>query len=173
MAGPGRSNAFVFCGIAFADWQGFLPVFPVPVVKLNGDGGADGHSLTDARKDVGGVALDLHAPAAAVALLATPKFAVEEGLVNLQSGGHAGKESDQGFAVGLSRCEVAQHKFSIVPDARLDSTRRTRFGTLENDVLPHFDNPNGGPSGYNELTIFQSGVESIRIAPHRNFLWHK
>ena len=67
---------------------------------------------------MGGVALDLHAAAAAVALLATPEFAVEESLIDFQSGGQAGKEGDQSFAVGFSRSEVVEHKRSIVPDAR-------------------------------------------------------
>src|SRR5450432_2458424 len=74
--------------------------------------------MAHAGEDVGGVALDLHASAAAVALLAAPEFAVEEGLVDFQSGGHAGKEGDEGLAVGFSGCEVAQHERSIVPDAR-------------------------------------------------------
>src|SRR5450755_355132 len=74
--------------------------------------------MAHAGEDVGGVALDLHASAAAVALLTAPEFAVEEGLVDFQSGGHAGKEGDEGLAVGFSRCEVAQHERSIVPDAR-------------------------------------------------------
>ena len=69
---------------------------------------------------MGGVALDLHAPAAAVALLAAPEFAVEEGLIDLQSSGQAGQEGDQSFAVRLSCCEVAQHKFSIVQDGKQD-----------------------------------------------------
>ena len=117
VAGAGRGDAFVFGGIAVADGQGFLPVFPVAIFELDGDGRADGHALAHAGKNVGGIALDLHAAAAAVALLATPEFAVEEGLVDFQSGGHAGKESDQSFAVRFSRSEVAQHKRSIVPDA--------------------------------------------------------
>ena len=111
----------MFGGIAFADGQGFLPVFPVAIFELDGDGGADGHALAHAGKNVGGVALDLHAAAAAIALLATPEFAVEEGLVDFQSGGQAGKEGDQSFAVGLSGSEIAQHKRSIVPDAEAGS----------------------------------------------------
>jgi hypothetical protein len=69
---------------------------------------------------VSGVALDLHAAATAVSLLATPEFTVEEGLIDFQSSGHAGKEGDQSFAVGFSRSEVAEHKRSIVPDTSWD-----------------------------------------------------
>lgn len=63
------------------------------------------------------VALDFHTAAAAVSLLAPPEFAIEEILIDFQSGGHAGKKSDQGFAVRFSRREISQHKFLIVPDA--------------------------------------------------------
>src|SRR5258708_38477027 len=35
---PRRSHTFVFGRIAFANRQGFLPVFPVFVFELNGDG---------------------------------------------------------------------------------------------------------------------------------------
>ena len=80
-----------------------------------------------------GVALDLHASAATVALLTSPEFAVEEGLVDLQSGGDAGKESDQGFAVGFSGSEVAQHKRTIVNDEgqdRVEGRGRARGAAL-------------------------------------------
>src|SRR5215469_552075 len=68
-------------------------------------------------QDVGGVALDLHAPAASVALLAAPEFAVEQCLIHLQTGRNAGNKGDQSLAVGFSCGEVAQHKLLIVPDA--------------------------------------------------------
>ena len=121
VAGARRGDALVLGGIAFAYGQGFLPVFPVAIFELHGDGRADGHSLAHAGKNVGGVALDLHAAAAAVALLAAPEFAVEEGLIDFQSGGQAGKESDQGFAVRFSGSEIAQHKRSIVTDCEAGS----------------------------------------------------
>ena len=73
--------------------------------------------MTHARENVSGVALNLHAPAAAIALLPPPKFAVEESLVYLQPGGHAREESDQSFAVRFSGSKVTQHKCSILPDA--------------------------------------------------------
>jgi hypothetical protein len=103
---------------------------------------------------MGSIALNFHASAAPVSLLATPEFAVEEGLVDLQSGGHAGKEGDQSFAMGLSRSKVAQHKFSIVPDAREDSGPGTGFCTLNNDEELRFYKPNTGTSGYNESSRF-------------------
>src|SRR5215471_429560 len=72
--------------------------------------------MTHAGENVRGVALDLHAPAAAVALLPAPELMIDKGLVNLQAGGHAGKKGEEGLAMRLSRCEIAQHKFSIVPE---------------------------------------------------------
>jgi hypothetical protein len=63
------------------------------------------------------IALNLHAPAPAIALLAPPKFAVDKRLLHLHSGGQAGQEGDQRFAMRFSRCKVAQHKLLIVPDA--------------------------------------------------------
>ncbi len=117
VAGAGRGDAFVFGGVALRDGKRFLPVFPVAIFELNGDGRADGLALADAGENVGGVALDFHAAAAAVALLAAPEFAVEKGLIDFQSGGHTGQKGDQGFAVRFSGGEIAQHKRSIVPDA--------------------------------------------------------
>src|SRR5579863_10367946 len=76
--------------------------------------------MTHTGKNVGGVAFDFHAATAAVALLPAPEVAVEESLVDFQSGGHAGKEGDERLAVGLPGSEVAQHKRSIVPDAGWD-----------------------------------------------------
>ena len=38
VAGAGRGNTLVLCGIALADGQGFLPVLPVAIFKLDGDG---------------------------------------------------------------------------------------------------------------------------------------
>ena len=86
-------------GIAVADGKRFLPVFPIAIFQLHGDRRTDGDAVADAGKNVGGVALDLHASAATVALLAAPEFAIEKRRVDFQSGRHAGKKSDQGFAV--------------------------------------------------------------------------
>ena len=50
-------------------------------------------------ENVGGVALDFHAASAAVALLAAPEFAVDEGLVYFQTCGQAGEKGDESFAM--------------------------------------------------------------------------
>jgi hypothetical protein len=70
------------------------------------------------------ITLNLHAATAAVALLAPPEFVVDERLIDFHSSGHARKHGDQSFAMGLSRCEIAQHKRSIVPDEQQDSGRK-------------------------------------------------
>ena len=175
VAGAGRGDAFVFRGIALADGQGFLPVFPVAVFELDGDGRADGHSLAHAGKNVGGVALDLHAAAAAVALLAAPEFAVDESLVDFQSGGHAGKKGDQSFAVGLSRGEVAQHKFSIVPDASGIgiagcSNRRDALRTPKETMKIDFNEPKCGSETVTmNQRLFYLGSSRIRPRHIANF----
>jgi hypothetical protein len=55
--------------------------------------------MTYAREDVSRVALNLHASAAAIALLPAPELTVEEGLVHFEPRGHPREESDQSFAV--------------------------------------------------------------------------
>ena len=67
-------------GITVTDGERFLPIFPVAISDLQRDRGADGDAMTDAGEDVGGVGFDFHAAAAAVSLLASPEFAVEERL---------------------------------------------------------------------------------------------
>jgi len=58
---------------------------------------------------VGLVALDPHAAAAAVALLPTPEFPVDEGQVDGQASREAGQVGDQGFSVRLTCCGKSQH----------------------------------------------------------------
>lgn len=63
------------------------------------------------------IPLNLHSSAASVTLLPPPKFTVQEALLHFNPRGQARKESDQSFAVRFPRCEIAQHKCSILPDA--------------------------------------------------------
>src|SRR5882762_4741843 len=51
VSGARRSDTFVLGRIAFGHGQGFLPVFPVSVFELNGDGRTDGATLTYAGKN--------------------------------------------------------------------------------------------------------------------------
>jgi hypothetical protein len=107
--------------VTFANGQGFLPVFPIPVFKLHGNWRAYGHAVADAGEDVSGILFDLHPAATAIALLPAPEFAVEKTLVHSQPSGQARQKRDQSFAVGFSGSEVTQHKCSILPDAAASS----------------------------------------------------
>ena len=82
VAGPRRGHGLVLCGIAGSDGQDLGPVLPVAVFDFDGNRRADGLAVAHAGEDVGGIGLDAHAAAAAVALLATPKLAVDEFLVD-------------------------------------------------------------------------------------------
>src|SRR5260370_28314414 len=92
-----------------------------------------------------GVSLDLHAAAATIALLAAPEFAVEERLIDFQSGGQAGKEGDQSLAVRFSGSEITQHKRSIVPDgwgpdgAGTSGTRSSPVAQSGHSIRTDFD----------------------------------
>ena len=86
VSGTRRGDALVEGRISLGDRERFLPVFPVTIFELDGDGRADGDAVANAGEDVGRVALDLHAPAAAIALLAAPEFAVQKSLVYFESG---------------------------------------------------------------------------------------
>ena len=99
VAGARAGDGLVLVGVARFDGEDLFPVLPVVVGEGHGDGRADGFAVTDAAEDVGGVALDAHAAAAAVALLAPPELAVEELLIDGDAGGQAADESDEGFAV--------------------------------------------------------------------------
>ena len=57
-----------------------------------------------------GIALDAHASAAAVTLLAPPEFAVDELLIDLHSGGDAGEDRNQRLSMRFSCRAEAKHK---------------------------------------------------------------
>ena len=57
--------------------------------------------MMDAGEKVGLIRFDLHSPAAPIALLTPPEFAIYKTLIDLQTCRHAGQESDQGFSVRL------------------------------------------------------------------------
>src|SRR4029077_17537808 len=91
VARAGRGDRLMFGRIAFAGGERFLPVLPVTILELDRDRRADGDAVAHTREDMGGVGFDLHAAAASVALLAAPEFAIEERLIDLQSGGNSGQ----------------------------------------------------------------------------------
>ena len=58
--------------------------------------------VAHAAHDMGVVALDLHAAAAAIALLAPPQLAVDELLIDRKPSRHAGEQRDQRLSVRLT-----------------------------------------------------------------------
>src|SRR5580704_11737761 len=156
MTRAGRSYPLVPGRVALAYGQGLLPVLPVSVFKLDRDGRANCHAVSDAGEDVSRITLNLHAAAAAIALLPPPEFTVEICLVDFQPCGQAREESDQSFAVGFSGGEVAQHKCSILPDAASLWSSRTEkeahfpHGVARKGTPPaDFHRRSGGNGCYN------------------------
>src|SRR4029077_14262684 len=114
-------------------WKRFLPVLPILVFQQNGNWRTDRHTVSNARENAGSVTLDLHAAAAHVALLATPKITVEKRLVDFQSSRHAGEKGHQSFPVRSSGREIAQHEIWIVSDG--DCKSRTAVGRHDELIL--------------------------------------
>ena len=85
-----------------------LPVGVVAVGDLERDGPAERAAVADAGGDLGGVALDLHPPAAAVAELAARHVAVDRLAVELEPGGQALDDAGEAGAVALPGGDEAQ-----------------------------------------------------------------
>ena len=85
-----------------------LPVRVVAVGDLERDRAAERAAVADAGGDLGGVALDLHAPAAAVAELAARHVAVDRLAVELEPRGQALDDAGEAGAVGLPGGDEAQ-----------------------------------------------------------------
>ena len=71
----------------------------VAVLDHHRDGRADRPAVTDARENFHLIALDLHAPTAAIALLPTPEFVVDGGLVDGHPRGQALGYDDEGLTM--------------------------------------------------------------------------
>src|SRR5271168_4345542 len=112
MAGTRRGYDLVLAGVAGFYGEFFFPVFPVVVGDLDGDGRADGFAVAYSTENMDFVGFDLHAAAAAVALLAAPEFTIDEVEVDCEAGGQAGNERDESFAVRLSGGFETDHNSS-------------------------------------------------------------
>ena len=86
-----------------------LPVLPVAILEHDRDRGADRLTMTHTGENVSGIALDLHAAAPAIPLLAAPELAIHKFLIYGQASGQPREKRDQRLAMGLSGSEVAQH----------------------------------------------------------------
>ena len=101
MAGPGQVDLLH----ALAHRPGahaLLPVGVVAVGDLQRDRTAQRAAVADAPGDLGGVALDLHAPAPAMAELAARHVAVQILRAHLQTSRQALDDAGQARAVGLT-----------------------------------------------------------------------
>src|ERR1700732_4999642 len=107
----------MLAGVAGFDGELFLPVFPVVVGDLDGDGGADGLAVSHAGENVDLIGFDLHAATAAVSLLAAQEFASDEVEVDGEASGEAGDERDECFAVRLAGGFETDHDYLIVTKA--------------------------------------------------------
>src|SRR5712671_3691304 len=109
MAGTRRSHALVLFRITSLNRQRLLPVFPVFIFQQDRNRRANGLAVTHAGDNVDAVSLNLHASAAAKALLPAPEFTIEECLVDVQASRYAGKKSHQALSVRFSGSKVTQH----------------------------------------------------------------
>jgi hypothetical protein len=76
-----------------------LPVFVVAIANQQSDGRAERFAVTHAGEDFGFIGFNLHAAAAAVALLPAPHLVIDEGRIDSESGRQALNYGDETFAV--------------------------------------------------------------------------
>ncbi len=111
MAGAWTNDRLVFGGVGVFrfDGQDGLPVFPIFIFDDERDGRADGLGMTDAGNNARLICFDFHAPAAAKALLATPKLAIDV----IDRHGDAGRQTGEGgyeaLAMGFSSGFKTKH----------------------------------------------------------------
>ncbi len=75
-------HGFVLSWIASFNGEDFFPVLPVIIGDGHRDRRANGFAVAHTTKDVSCIALDAHTPAAAIAFLTAPKFAIQKGLID-------------------------------------------------------------------------------------------
>ena len=101
---PRRSHRLVLGWIPRLHRKLLLPVLPVAIHDLDRDRRANRLPVAHAAENVRLVGLDLHAAAAAVALLAPPQFAVHEIEIDRHAGGQSGDQRNQCFPMRLPGC---------------------------------------------------------------------
>src|SRR5262245_10790812 len=130
--------AFFLTPVNILDRQRFGPVLPVLVPDEDRDRRSDGFRMPDPRDDFDAVRLNLHPPAASIALLPAPKLAVD----GLQIDGDARRESGQGrnqaFAVRLSGGLKSKHFAEFL------SYQTALWGQARNNPLRACVSPKGG-----------------------------
>ena len=104
MPGPGTGHraALVLASLDVLHRQRFGPVAPVRIANQNRHRGADRLRVAYTGDNLGAIRLDLHPSAAAEALLAPPKLAVNGFQRYRYSRGKSSEGRHQALAVGLS-----------------------------------------------------------------------
>ena len=125
-AWPGRASVMglgrLAAGMGSTDIRSG-PALPVEVGDVKASGRAERPPEAQARAPRHAVALDLHAPAAAVAVLATGQVAVDLAGGDAQPGRQAVEDAAHARAVGLARGEQPEPVHRAAP-ARLDGRCR-------------------------------------------------
>jgi hypothetical protein len=106
-----RDRAAPLAWIALAEpgVHDLLPVRPVPVANEHGDRRSERLTRADAGEQLDGIVLDLHAPAAAVPLLAAGQVRVDISGNERHAGGHPLEDADERRPVGLAGGGEAEH----------------------------------------------------------------
>ena len=125
MAGP-REVDLAHLGLDRPRVHPLLPVGVVAVDDLQRDRPAHRAAVADARADLGGVLLDLHPPAAAVAELAPRHVGVEDVAVELEAGGQPLDDRRQSGTVRLAGRGEAQRAHAVTRPGRAGRRRRGR-----------------------------------------------
>jgi hypothetical protein len=110
----------VFRAVHIFHGQRFRPVLPVPIANDDGDRRSDGMRMPHTGHNLGAILFDLHAPAAAIALLAAPKFVIYGVERDRHSGGKSCEGGYQALAVRLPGGFKSQHlpRSFMVTEAR-------------------------------------------------------
>ena len=84
--------------------------------------------MANARQYLDRVGLDLHPPAASVALLTPPKLVVDGGDIDGQTGGNAFDNGDEGLAVRFACCcELKEHKMDFTAKSQRRRSENQRI----------------------------------------------
>src|SRR5262249_12485386 len=102
--------ALVLAAVDIFDRQCLGPILPIAVADNDGDRRTDRLRVTHTGDNFGAVGLDLHAPAAAIALLAPPQLPVYRIDGNRYAGGESLKRGREAFAMGFPRRLESEHR---------------------------------------------------------------
>src|SRR5512132_1888167 len=81
--------------LVLLDRHHFIPIFPIVVFDGQREGRTEREAMAHAAEDLDAIVLDLHAPAASVALLSAPQFTIEQLNIDRQASGQAFDNRDE------------------------------------------------------------------------------